>query len=95
MAGQCGRNERYTSNTAINSLKQPLRFRQEIGVTPANWIKEARVAAARRLLEFENAVPKQVAAQCGFANADTLRRVFVRLVGVTPAEYRKRYQTGI
>jgi len=33
------------------------------------------------LLESGEAVPKQVAAQCGFANADTLRRVFVRLVG--------------
>jgi transcriptional regulator GlxA family with amidase domain len=67
-------------------------FRQEVGVTPATWVKEARVAAARRLLESGEAVPKQVAAECGFANADTLRRVFVRLVGVTPAEYRRRFQ---
>ena len=67
-------------------------FRQEVGVTPATWVKEARVAAARRLLESGEAVPKEVAAQCGFANADTLRRVFVRLVGVTPAEYRRRFQ---
>jgi transcriptional regulator GlxA family with amidase domain len=66
-------------------------FRQEVGVTPATSVKEARVAAARRLLESKKAVPKQVATQCGFANADTLRRAFVRLVGVTPAEFRKRY----
>jgi transcriptional regulator GlxA family with amidase domain len=32
-----------------------------------------------------------VAALCGFANADTLRRAFARHVGVSPAEYRKRY----
>ncbi|HYY29481.1 MAG TPA: helix-turn-helix domain-containing protein [Chthoniobacterales bacterium] len=70
-------------------------FRQEVGVTPATWVKEARVAAARRLLESGEAVPKQVAAQCGFANADTLRRVFVRLIGVTPAEYRRRYQVRL
>jgi AraC-like DNA-binding protein len=42
------------------------------------------------LLESGQTVPKQVASQCGFANADTLRRAFVRVVGVTPAEYRKR-----
>jgi AraC-like DNA-binding protein len=36
--------------------------------------------------------PKQIAAICGFANA--LRRAFVRHVGVTPAEYRKRYARG-
>jgi transcriptional regulator GlxA family with amidase domain len=66
-------------------------FRQEVGTTPATWVEEARVAAARRLLEAGEAPPKQVAAQCGFADADTLRRAFVRLVGVTPAEYRKSY----
>jgi transcriptional regulator GlxA family with amidase domain len=32
-----------------------------------------------------------VAVRCGFANADTLRRAFVRHIGVTPVEYRKRY----
>jgi AraC-like DNA-binding protein len=32
-----------------------------------------------------------VAALCGFADADTLRRAFAHHVGVTPAEYRKRY----
>jgi transcriptional regulator GlxA family with amidase domain len=45
-------------------------------------------------LETGRNAPKQVAVQCGFANADTLRRTFVRHVGVTPAEYRKRYAHG-
>ena len=66
-------------------------FRSEVGITPANWVEEARVAAARRLLEQGQDAPKQVAARCGFADADTLRRAFMRHVGVTPAEYRKRF----
>ena len=66
-------------------------FTQEVGVTPAAWVEQARVSAARTLLESGEAAPKQVASQCGFANADTLRRTFARHVGVTPAEYRKRY----
>lgn len=78
------------SRTGLSSRHFARLFRQEVGVTPAAWVQEARVAAARRLLESGDAVPKQVACQCGFANADTLRRAFVRLVGVTPAEYRKR-----
>jgi transcriptional regulator GlxA family with amidase domain len=67
-------------------------FRSEIGVTPVAWVEAARVAAARRMLENGRDAPKQVAVRCGFANADTLRRAFVRHVGVTPAEYRKTYQ---
>lgn len=66
-------------------------FRSEVGITPAAWVEEARVSAARRLLEQENEAPKQVAARCGFTDADTLRRAFARHVGVTPAEYRKRF----
>lgn len=66
-------------------------FRAEVGITPATWVEEARVNAARRLLEFGNEAPKQVAMRCGFADADTLRRAFARHVGVTPAEYRKQF----
>lgn len=66
-------------------------FRAEVGITPATWVEEARVNAARRLLELGHEAPKQVAKHCGFADADTLRRAFVRHVGVTPAEYRKRF----
>lgn len=66
-------------------------FRAEVGVTPAAWVEEARVSAARRLLEQGTDAPKQVAARCGFADADTLRRAFARHVGVSPAEYRKRF----
>jgi len=78
------------SRTGLSSRHFARLFRQEVGVAPAAWVQEARVAAARRLLESGQTVPKQVASQCGFANADTLRRAFVRVVGVTPAEYRKR-----
>lgn len=66
-------------------------FRGEVGITPASWVEAARVAAARRLLEEGHSSPKQVAAACGFADADVLRRAFARHVGVTPTEYRKRF----
>ncbi len=66
-------------------------FRSEVGLTPAAWVEAARVSAARHLLEGGKEAPKQVAALCGFADADTLRRAFARHVGVTPAEYRKRH----
>ena len=66
-------------------------FRHEVGVTPAAWVEAARVAAARRLLEAGPNPPKQVAVQCGFADVDVLRRSFMRHVGITPAEYRKRF----
>lgn len=69
-------------------------FRSEVGMTPADWVEAARVAAARRYLDAEGLPPKQVAARTGFANADTLRRAFMRHVGITPAEFRRRNGGG-
>lgn len=63
-------------------------FRAEVGLTPAAWVE-----AARRKLEGR-ASPKQVAAECGFADADALRRAFVRSLGVTPAAYRRAHASA-
>jgi transcriptional regulator GlxA family with amidase domain len=68
-------------------------FRQEIGTTPAAWVETIRVEAARRALEDGDA-PKHVAGLCGFSDVDTLRRAFLRRLGVTPAEYRRRHAEG-
>ncbi|GAA4498235.1 GlxA family transcriptional regulator [Gluconacetobacter tumulicola] len=67
-------------------------FRQEIGSTPSVWVETVRVAAARAMLEAGER-PKQAAAACGFGDIDTFRRAFQRQVGITPAEYRRRYET--
>ncbi|HEX2840475.1 GlxA family transcriptional regulator [Hyphomicrobium sp.] len=66
-------------------------FRAEVGMTPAAWVEVARVEAARRILEDGQDAPKKVAARCGFADVDVLRRAFQRRVGVTPADYRRRH----
>ena len=67
-------------------------FRAEIGISPATWVEAARVEAARGLLEASAESPKQVAKRCGFADVNVLRRAFQRHVGVTPADYRKRFR---
>ena len=66
-------------------------FRAEVGATPASWIEATRVAAARRLFENGDHSPRQVAAACGFTGVNVFRRAFARHVGVTPAEYHKRF----
>ena len=54
-------------------------------------VEQIRVEAAQRLLG-ETAWPvKRIAARCGFGSEETLRRCFVRVLGVSPQGYRERF----
>jgi transcriptional regulator GlxA family with amidase domain len=67
-------------------------FRAETGVTPARYVERVRLEGARRRLE-ESADPvAAVAASCGFGSTETMRRLFLRTLGVGPAEYRRRFR---
>jgi transcriptional regulator GlxA family with amidase domain len=67
-------------------------FRAETGVTPARYVERVRLEAARRQLEDTAEPVATVAAGCGFGTAETMRRSFLRALGVGPAEYRRRFR---
>ena len=70
-------------------------FAAETGVTPARYVEDLRVEAARRLLERTRHQIDDVAATCGFGTAETMRRAFLRSVRVPPSEYRRRFNKEI
>lgn len=66
-------------------------YRAATGRTPARAVEQIRVEAAQRLLG-ETAWPvKRIAGRCGFGSEETLRRSFVRVLGVSPQGYRERF----
>jgi transcriptional regulator GlxA family with amidase domain len=67
-------------------------FTREVGTTPSQYVLQARVEAARRLLERTDQGLKHVASAAGFGNEDVMRRAFVRLLGITPRRYRELLQ---
>ncbi|WP_077037509.1 GlxA family transcriptional regulator [Pelomonas sp. KK5] len=66
-------------------------FHAEAGTTPAGFVEQARIEAARRMLEETAAPLKRVADAVGYGHVDGFRRAFQRRVGVAPAEYRRRF----
>jgi transcriptional regulator GlxA family with amidase domain len=66
-------------------------FHQEVGKSPAKHIEDIRLEAARRQLESTTRSVAQVASASGFANAERLRRAFVRRLGITPGQYRASF----
>jgi transcriptional regulator GlxA family with amidase domain len=68
------------------------RFRAETGTTPHLWLTHQRVLLARRLLEEGDDPIDTVAARCGFGTGAMLRHHFGRIVGVSPAAYRRTFR---
>lgn len=68
-------------------------FTREIGATPARFVEQARVEAARRRLEESDDALDAIATQCGFGCAETMRRAFLRTLRVNPASYRTRFRS--
>ena len=68
-------------------------FRAELGMNPAAYVELTRIDIARRLLEDSAAPIKAIAYAAGFGSTTTLRRAFVRRIGVAPLQYRLQFQT--
>ncbi|WP_069161457.1 GlxA family transcriptional regulator [Nocardia altamirensis] len=69
-------------------------FQQEIGMTPAQYVKQVRVEAAQALLEAGDQPIATVARRSGFGSEETLRRTFLEALSTTPSDYRKRFRTA-
>ncbi|KRA84068.1 GlxA family transcriptional regulator [Altererythrobacter sp. Root672] len=66
-------------------------FVEEAGVTPREFVERARIDGARNLLEAGELPLKSIAYDCGFSDADRMRAVFSRRLGVSPAAYREQF----
>ncbi|MEB3023098.1 GlxA family transcriptional regulator [[Mycobacterium] crassicus] len=69
-------------------------FRSELGMTPAEYVEKVRVEAARAALDAGRTVT-DTARLVGFGSTETLRRVFVDHLGVSPRAYRDRFRTAL
>lgn len=67
------------------------RFRAATGLRPTEYCQQMRTTRARELLEFSRDSIDQIAWQVGYRDVSAFRKVFVRLVGLSPGEYRRRF----
>jgi transcriptional regulator GlxA family with amidase domain len=81
LADQAGMSERSFSR----------HYAEATGQTPARAIERLRIEAARRLLSESRLPIKRIAQRCGFGAEETMRRSFLRLLAVTPQDYRARF----
>lgn len=63
-------------------------FKKETGVNFVNYLKNIRIAEAKKLLEETDSKVAEVGAQVGYTNDKHFMKTFKALCGVSPSEYR-------
>ena len=64
-------------------------FKQSTGITPHRYVLTRRMEHAKQLLQEKTVSLVQVAHEVGFADQSQFTRVFHKIVGTTPSQYRK------
>ncbi|WP_084174571.1 helix-turn-helix domain-containing protein [Paenibacillus xylanexedens] len=65
-------------------------FKEEFEMKFVDFLVKLRVEKACRLLSASDMAVQDIALQVGYANAISFGRVFKRIMGVTPGDYRKQ-----
>jgi AraC-like DNA-binding protein len=66
-------------------------FKEELGVTPIDYINSQRIKLAIRLLEDPSRKIKEIYLECGFENRSYFNRLFKRKLQVSPGEYQSKF----
>ncbi|MGC4026611.1 MAG: AraC family transcriptional regulator [Mesorhizobium sp.] len=64
-------------------------FKASTGVPPSRWQMETRIGKVKELLSRDSTSLTEIAAITGFADQAHLTRAFKKLVGSTPAQWRR------
>ncbi len=76
----------YMSKTTFNR-----RFKNEIGITPIEYLIEVRIKMAKLMLKRKENQLTDIAMRCGFGSGAYFSSCFQKYVGITPSEYRDKY----
>jgi transcriptional regulator GlxA family with amidase domain len=81
--------EEMAKHTGMSSRHFARTFRENTGLTPSQFVEQARLDKALGLLEDSNLPLKTIAFRCGFASDEQMRKVFKKRLSITAREYRR------
>src|SRR6202021_2334274 len=84
--------ETLASQASLSPRQFARAFAAEVGMPPGRYVDRVRLETARRRLEDTADGIEQTARSCGYGTQEAMRRAFVRALGVSPGEYRRRFR---
>jgi AraC-like DNA-binding protein len=94
--------EKLNTNPGLNELASSAHmsvthfcnlFRIQTGFSPIEYFNHLKVQQACQTLAFTSRAIKEIAGDLGFSDQYYFSRMFSRLMGMSPSEYRKRNRT--
>ena len=66
-------------------------FKEQFGLSVTSYLTQLRITQAKRLLRFTDKSVENVAQECGLNDANYFSRLFKKVEGTTPGEYRRQW----
>lgn len=91
--------ENYQKNISMSSMAELVNlspvyfsvlFKREVGTNFSDYLNQHRLEASKKLLKQIKYNINEVATMCGFPNSKYFSKLFKKVFGITPTEYRKR-----
>lgn len=86
--------DRLASRAGMSRRTFIRRFEEATGMSPGDWVVQARVSRARELLEATQLSIEGIAAATGFGSAEALRHHFRQRIRTSPMRYRAAFQVS-
>jgi len=66
-------------------------FKEQTGENFIDYLNKVRIEKAKELLKDSSMSLSEIASQVGYSNAGYFNRIFKKIVGITPGQYRNRF----
>lgn len=77
----------------INKYYLVKAFKQQFGLTISQYIQQKRITHAKHLLRFTNRSIESIGIECGIEQPHYFSRIFKKIEGISPSQYRAMWQT--
>lgn len=67
-------------------------FKEQVGMTLTAYVQQVRITHAKQMLRFTDQRIEEIGLTCGVGDLNYFSRVFKKLEGVSPSEYRRMWQ---
>jgi transcriptional regulator GlxA family with amidase domain len=92
--------ENYQDKVSIEKLSADLnigrrnfdrRFIKATGLTPLNYLQRVKIEAAKKMFETTRKTVNEIMNDVGYTDAKAFREVFSRVTGLSPLDYKLKY----